>query len=94
MTGSADDLVAPRRVALGLTLDGYCHTSAFVRVYRRKPKSERKQTVLSIRVTEVQRQIFEDAARFVGLDISNWMRSISIREARRLVAEGRREAGS
>ena len=35
-----------------------------------------------------------ETARFVGLDISNWMRTVSIREARRLaVEERRREAG-
>lgn len=57
--------------------------------HRRKIKSERKATVLSVRVTSAQRQMFEDAARYAGLDISNWMRSISIREARRLAVEAR-----
>lgn len=57
--------------------------------HRKKIKSERKETVLSVRVTSGQRQMFEDAARYAGLDISNWMRSISIREARRLATEAR-----
>ena len=48
---------------------------------------QRKELLLTIRVTKEQKRMFERAARRVGLDVSNWIRSISVQEARRLTTE-------
>jgi uncharacterized protein (DUF1778 family) len=57
---------------------------------RRKAKSERKEAMIYIRVTTDQKQMLEDAASRLSLDVSSWVRSLSIREARRLAAEERK----
>ncbi len=54
-----------------------------MRQYRRKPKSQRKEIMLRFRVTAEQKQLFEAAAHESGLDVSAWLRSISVREAKR-----------
>lgn len=57
--------------------------------YRRKPKTRRKASMIYIRVTDDQKRMFETAAHNAGLDLSGWIRTLSIREARRLAAEER-----
>ena len=51
------------------------------RTYRRKAKSD------YIRVTDDQKRMFEETAARLGLDVSSWVRSLSIREAKRLAVE-------
>jgi len=48
---------------------------------RRKPKGERKDEELRLRLTTSQKEAFTKAAQLAGLDLSNWLRSIAVREA-------------
>lgn len=50
----------------------------------RKPKKERKEATVIVRLTDDQKILLTDAARLVGLGLSGWMRSIAIREARKV----------
>jgi hypothetical protein len=52
-------------------------------VKRRKPKAERKETSLRIRLTAEQKERLTKAAKKAGLDASGWVRSIALREADR-----------
>lgn len=57
--------------------------------YRRKLKAQRKASMIYIRVTDDQKRLFENTATKLGLDVSSWVRSFLIREAKRLSAEER-----
>ena len=46
----------------------------------RKPKDERKDEELRLRLTAAQKQAFTKAAQRAGLDLSNWLRSLAVRE--------------
>lgn len=46
----------------------------------RKPKADRKGDALRIRLTEGQKIAMTEAARKAGLDLSNWIRFIALRE--------------
>ena len=48
---------------------------------RRKPKAERKEAAVLIRLTDEQKAILAEAARRAGLDLSGWLRFIALREA-------------
>ena len=48
---------------------------------RRKPKSERKEDAILVRVTADQKATLQDAASRAGLDLSSWLRSLGLREA-------------
>ena len=48
----------------------------------RKTKAERKEDMIKVMVTSEQKRSFMDAAERAGLDLSNWLRSLAIREAR------------
>jgi uncharacterized protein (DUF1778 family) len=48
---------------------------------RRKSKGERKEEELRLRLTATQKETFKKAADLAGLDLSNWLRSIAMREA-------------
>jgi uncharacterized protein (DUF1778 family) len=50
---------------------------------RRKTARARKDAAIRLRLTIEQKEAFEAAARRAGLDLSNWLRSIAIREAGR-----------
>jgi len=50
---------------------------------RRKPKGERKESSVRIRLTDEQKETLTKAAAKAGLDVSGWMRSIALREAGR-----------
>lgn len=47
---------------------------------RRKPKDERKETSIRIRVTFEQKATMDEFARKAGLDTSGWMRFLAMRE--------------
>lgn len=49
---------------------------------RRKTKAERKEDMIKVMVTSEQKRLFTDAATAAGLDLSNWLRSLAIREAK------------
>jgi len=51
---------------------------------RRKVKAERKEAVVRLRVTEEQRRMLFAAAQHAGLELSAWLRSLGLREARRI----------
>jgi uncharacterized protein (DUF1778 family) len=53
----------------------------------RKPKTERKQETLRIRVTADQKKALTDAARRAGLDLSTWLRVLALRAAGLLESE-------
>lgn len=46
---------------------------------RRKPKSERKEEVLRIRVSKEQKDALASAAKKDGLDLSTWLRSLALK---------------
>jgi len=54
---------------------------------RRKPKGERKEASIRIRLTAEQKDTLARAASRVGLDVSGWLRSIGLREAEQIDAE-------
>ncbi len=57
------------------------HCIYSVGMKRRKIKSERKEEELRIRLTASQKDAFTKAAQRAGLDLSNWLRSIAVRES-------------
>lgn len=48
---------------------------------RRKAKGELKSEEIRLRLTASQKETFTEAAKRKGLDLSNWLRSIAVREA-------------
>ena len=55
---------------------------------RRKPKGERKEESVRIRLTDEQKETLTKAATKAGLDVSEWIRSIALREAVRAPRDG------
>jgi uncharacterized protein (DUF1778 family) len=51
------------------------------RVKRRKPKTQRKEEVIRIRVTAEQKRLLIEAAERDGLDVSAWLRLLGLRTA-------------
>lgn len=49
----------------------------------RKPATLRKEDVIRIRVTDEQRASMQAAADKAGLDLSTWMRTIALSEAKK-----------
>lgn len=54
-----------------------------VAVARRKPKSQRKDADIRVRVTPSEKRAFEAAAARDGRDLSNWLRWVAQREIAR-----------
>lgn len=52
-----------------------------VAVKRRKPKAERKELVLRVRLTVEQRERLEAAARRIGAPVSTWLLGVGLSEA-------------
>lgn len=50
-------------------------------VKRRKPKAERKELVLRIRLTAEQKERLEAAAKEVGSPVSTWLLGLGLRAA-------------
>jgi uncharacterized protein (DUF1778 family) len=48
---------------------------------RRKPKGQRKEDSIRIRVSAQQKQTLVEAADRAGLDVSSWLRALGLREA-------------
>lgn len=48
---------------------------------RRKPKAQRKDEKILIRITAAQKRVLEVAAERAGLSLSSWMRSVALRAA-------------
>lgn len=48
---------------------------------RRKPKAQRKEQSIRVRVTEEQKQALSERAARDGLDVSAWLRAIGLRAA-------------
>jgi uncharacterized protein (DUF1778 family) len=48
---------------------------------RRKPKSERKESTILIRLTDEQKTTLTQAAKKTGLGLSGWVLSLALREA-------------
>lgn len=48
---------------------------------RRKPKSERKEATILIRLTDGQKATLTQAAKKTGLGLSGWVLSLALREA-------------
>lgn len=70
-------ILAARCQAVDLTI----HWAYSVGMTRRKPKAARKDEEIRLRLTLAQKESFRKAAEKAGLDVSNWLRSIAIREA-------------
>jgi len=58
-------------------------------VKRRKPKAERKEITLRIRVTEEQKARLEAAAKEVGSPVSTWLLGLGLRAATKAEGGGR-----
>jgi len=52
-------------------------------IKRRKPKTERKETSIRIRLTDEQKDRLTSAATEAGLDLSGWIRALAIEAARK-----------
>lgn len=50
---------------------------------RRKPKAERKEQAIRVRVTEAQKRALVERAARDGLDVSAWLRTLGLREAQK-----------
>ena len=50
-------------------------------VKRRKPKAQRKEESIRIRVTAEQKRLLAAAAQRDGLDVSAWLRQLGLRAA-------------
>lgn len=50
---------------------------------RRKPKAQRKEADIRIRVTDAQKKTLVDAATREGLGVSSWMLRVGLVEAKR-----------
>jgi predicted HicB family RNase H-like nuclease len=48
---------------------------------RRKPKRQRKEGTIQIRVSFEQKEALVSAAHRAGLELSSWLRQIGLREA-------------
>lgn len=48
---------------------------------RRKPKVQRKEDSIRIRVSAEHKKVLAEAAERAGLDVSSWLRSLGLREA-------------
>ena len=48
---------------------------------RRKPKTQRKEQMIRVRVTDEQKRILSACAEKAGLDVSAWLRAVGLREA-------------
>jgi len=49
---------------------------------RRKPKSQRKEELVRIRLTSEQKEMFVNGAAAAGLDVSSWLRTLGIQAIR------------
>jgi uncharacterized protein (DUF1778 family) len=56
-------------------------------VKRRKPKNERREATILIRLTDDQKETLSAAAKKAGLDLSGWVRALALREAANLESE-------
>ena len=50
---------------------------------RRKPKAQRKEELVQIRVSAVQKRLLAEAAQRDGLDLSAWLRRLGLQAATR-----------
>jgi uncharacterized protein (DUF1778 family) len=48
---------------------------------RRKPKAQRKEDSIRVRVTDAQKKTLTDAAARAGLGVSSWLLTLGLREA-------------
>ena len=51
---------------------------------RVKKEAERKTVAIQVRVTAEQKRILVEAADLAGLELSTWIRTVMLKEARRL----------
>jgi Mobilization protein NikA len=49
---------------------------------RRKPKAQRKEELVRIRLTREQKEMFVNSAADAGLDVSSWLRSLGLQAIR------------
>jgi uncharacterized protein (DUF1778 family) len=56
--------------------------SALPKTAHRKPKDQQKGELLRIRLTAEQKRLFTETANEVGLDLSAWLRTVALREAK------------
>jgi uncharacterized protein (DUF1778 family) len=59
-----------------------------VAVKRRKPKVERKEEALRLRLTSEEKKAWTLAAEKDGRDLSNWLRFLANRETERIDVKG------
>jgi uncharacterized protein (DUF1778 family) len=50
---------------------------------RRKPKAQRKEADIRIRVTDTQKRTLTESATKAGLGVSSWLLTLGLREAQK-----------
>jgi uncharacterized protein (DUF1778 family) len=55
---------------------------------RRKPKTQRKEADIRIRVTDAQKKTLVDAAASAGIGVSSWLLTLGLREAAKMGGPG------
>lgn len=50
----------------------------------KKAKKDRKEEVIRLRVTAEQKALMTEAAKKLGLDISAWLRTLGVQQARHI----------
>lgn len=78
----------PRRISnvyqsdiIARLLRGIANRDMLDPMRRRKPKCDRKEATILIRLTEGQKATIAQAAKKVGLGLSGWVLSLALREA-------------
>jgi len=54
-------------------------------VNKKKPEALKKGEMIRVRVTAEQKDLLTQAAQQAGLELSGWLRSIGLREAKRVL---------
>jgi uncharacterized protein (DUF1778 family) len=52
-----------------------------------KRKTERKDQIVQVRLTDEQKRLLEVAASTAGADLSTWIRMVALEKAKRSVSE-------
>lgn len=59
----------------------------------KKAKADVKTYMLRVRMTEEERRVLDEAARLLSLDMSSWVRSEILTQARRVIRASKSDAG-
>jgi predicted HicB family RNase H-like nuclease len=72
---------AARHAAEGIHVTAESLRYTLDHMKRRKPKSERKEATIVIRLTREQKETLTQAAKKTGLGLSGWVLSLALKQA-------------